>query len=300
MGIKPGTGRFSRDKTGPKPSSIDGFLDDFVALGPLGRYISDIEFLLEVLSGPESEDPLTFIPQYIAPQKPVAINKVAYFSDDGLSPKVDNSILLAIELAVTTLTKNGITLVNDMPEAFPRGSDLMYRLTGYNNLKELRNLPGISSPAINNLLREIDRDSSIHISTCEEREKLDADIKFYKRDLLRFFDEYDAIILPPATFPAIDPEKTFSKEYERGYSHFRWTYCWNVAQFPALVVGSVFQANEGNFDGLPVGVQIVVPPFKEDVAFAIGRILEENINSVSSLHPEKLIQMAQKHSKEEL
>ena len=61
MGIKPTTGRFSRYGTS-QANDVLGFIPNFLSIGPMARYICDLELALEILSGPDSNDPLTLIP----------------------------------------------------------------------------------------------------------------------------------------------------------------------------------------------------------------------------------------------
>lgn len=248
----------------------------------MARYISDLEYILEVLSGPDSSDPYTYIPPFKSGSNSLP-KKIAYFWDDGFKPKVDDSIKEAVCAAVDVLQKEGVETIKEFPEDLKKATDLMYRLSGYDNLEKLK-IAKPSNNIITTFLQEMDK-ANLGISSKIELETLEDDITLFKQSMCEFFDEYDALVMPTAAFPALKPEQTFSKEYERGYFHFRYTYAWNIAEFPALTVGSVSQASIGEFAGLPVGVQIIVPPFKEDVAFSIGKLLEEKIESVSPMRP---------------
>ena len=281
-GIKPTTGRLSRHGTSTGRNSILGFLPGFVCFGPMARYISDLEYALEVLSGPDSSDPYTFIPPFTA-QPNTLPKKIAYFWDDGNEPEVDDSIKKAIKLVIEVLKKEDIELIEDVPSAFSQASELMYRLCGYDNLEVIQTI----EPSTNTIRKFMNEmvEADFGINTKQELEALEDDITLYKQEMGEFFEKYDALITPTSTFPALKPEQTFSSEYERGYSHFRFTYAWNVAEFPAMVVGSISKASSKEFKGLPVSIQIVVPPFKEDVAFSIAKLLEQKIELVSTLHP---------------
>ena len=221
------------------------------------------------------------------------MQRVAFFTNDGLIPKASADTLFTIGKAVEVLRTKGISVSEDMPKVFTQASSLMYRICGHDGLQNMvQIIDTIDSDLILDIVTEITEDKTLRISTSGEKQTLDDDIMQYKAELAAFFDNYDALVLPVASFPAVYPTETFMETHDRGLSQFRFTYAWNVAQFPALVVGAVHTTK----DGIPIGVQVVVPPFREDVAFKLGRILEDNIQSISSLRPTKLLeQTAQNH-----
>merc|ERR1712137_455802 len=101
---------------------------------------------------------------------------------------------MAVESAVSVLRSEGITVHEAMPEAFTQATDLMYRLVGYKNVAELGSiLHTIETSPIRKVYKELKRLNN-GISTVAEKEKLDDDILLYKKALLEFFEDYDAII----------------------------------------------------------------------------------------------------------
>ena len=83
--------------------------------------------------------------------------------------------------------------------------------------------------------------------------------------MLAFLKAYDAIVCPVAASPAI-PHGT---SYDR-LDIFTYTMAYNFAGWPAAVVR--FGTSS---EGLPIGVQIVAHPWREDVALALARHLEQ-------------------------
>jgi amidase len=80
--------------------------------------------------------------------------------------------------------------------------------------------------------------------------------------------DFDAILCPVMGYPA--PPHGFSAEADfdiRGYVGY--THPYSLLGWPSVVVPAGTSA-----DGLPIDVQIVARPWREDVALAAARLLE--------------------------
>ncbi len=87
--------------------------------------------------------------------------------------------------------------------------------------------------------------------------------------MLSFFDFYDAIVCPPCAFPAPQHGATLKEDLDAAFSY---SEVYNYVGWPAVVVRG------GTSDeGLPIGVQIVARPWREDVALAIAYRLEKEL-----------------------
>jgi amidase len=87
----------------------------------------------------------------------------------------------------------------------------------------------------------------------------------YRSNLARFFAEYDAILCPVYTQLALKHRDSLDDENFRGFSY---TMAWNLAGAPAATVRC------GEFDGLPVNVQVVTKPWRDLLALQICRLIE--------------------------
>ena len=93
-------------------------------------------------------------------------------------------------------------------------------------------------------------------------EKADA----YRSEMLQFMENYDAILCPTAAYPATEHEGTFDESRSMG---FAYTGAYNVTGWPGAVVRGGTSP-----EGLPIGVQVVARPWREDVALALAAVLE--------------------------
>ena len=88
----------------------------------------------------------------------------------------------------------------------------------------------------------------------------------FRVDLLAFFQRYDAIVCPPDTEPAWKHGTSFQWEDARG---FEYAGAFNMSGSPAAVVRCGTSP-----DGMPIGVQVVGPHWREDIVLAIAGFLE--------------------------
>tara|TARA_Y100000814_G_scaffold71720_1_gene44406 strand:- start:3723 stop:4196 length:474 start_codon:yes stop_codon:yes gene_type:complete len=116
------------------------------------------------------------------------------------------------------------------------------------------------SPDIQNRLKEIEP-----ITTSEFTQVLE-DLDHYRSQMTLFMKNYDAIITPTAPFVACDHGQTWSEENKL---FFTYTSAYNMTGWPGAVVRVA-----DSEDGLPIGVQIISRPWREDVALAIALHIE--------------------------
>ena len=85
----------------------------------------------------------------------------------------------------------------------------------------------------------------------------------YRTNMLQFMRHYDAILCPADHHPA-------PPVGERDAQRFDYTVPFSLTGYPAAVVRTA-----ATQDGLPIGVQIVSHPWREDLVLALARILEQ-------------------------
>jgi amidase len=89
----------------------------------------------------------------------------------------------------------------------------------------------------------------------------------FRRDMLAFMKNYDAIICPPNAYDAL-PHDTLRDHYPG----FTYTMTHNLSGMPGVVVRGGTSENK-----LPIGVQVVARYWREDVALAIAQHLETEL-----------------------
>jgi amidase len=92
------------------------------------------------------------------------------------------------------------------------------------------------------------------------------DVDRFRSEMLEFMQRYDVILCPVCAFPAPPHGTTFTEDMWKGFSY---TGSYNLTGWP----GAVVRAGTSP-EGLPIGVQIVARPWREDVALAVAQHLE--------------------------
>ena len=89
-----------------------------------------------------------------------------------------------------------------------------------------------------------------------------AEWNIYRSQMLAFMEEYDAILCPASAAPA--PKHDDPAPLDTTYAS-----AYNLTGWPAVVVRGGTSP-----EGLPIGVQVVARPWREDVALAVAQEIE--------------------------
>lgn len=257
-GIKPTSGRVPR--TG-HIFPFGGILDSFQQLGPMARSVDDLSLLLPLIAGPDWIDP-AIVPMPLG--KPDAVNlkrlRVAFHTDNGiLSPTQETTTV--VRKAATILAEEGMRVEEARPNGIEQSYETgmaLYFADGGASVRRLLQEAGTTEHSFPWL-------SAAQPVTATQ---LDASItKWYRvrSTMLSFLKNYDVILCPVNAFPAM-PHGAEGEDLRA----FSYTMTYNLTGWPGAVVRGGTSP-----DGLPIGVQIVAQPWREDVALAVAGYLEK-------------------------
>ncbi len=262
-GIKPTFGRVPR--TGHAVSFESGLVDTLTHIGPMARYVDDLILSLPLICGPDWQDP-TVVPMPLNDPAAVRIEdlRIALYTDGGLSP-LDPAISETVLAAGKALAEAGAAIEEQTPEVLKRAPEL-YRWLNFVDrgiwLCRLLQRTGTSKPGphIARLLQEAEKAYVPDLPTVFE------EVNYFRSKMLQFINRFDAIVCPVETYPAAPHGVTGEPDKHAGWGHL---YAYNLTGWPAAVVrgGATRQ-------GLPIGVQVVGRPWREDVVFAILQTIE--------------------------
>jgi amidase len=260
-GLKPTSGRVPR--TGHWPG-FEGLFESFTQLGPMARRVEDLALLLPVLAGPDGEDPHV-VPAALGDPSEVAVAdlRVITFTDNGIRTPTPETIA-AVEAAARALASAGARVEQQVPphlyEAW-EAWNAMVRADGFGWLKRLINgagTPGWGSYTSRGWISPTEALPGDKLT--ELIEKADA----IRGRLLRWVQDVDLIVCPAMPQPAIRHGESSASWFGDTYSDVH-----NLTGWPAAVV-----RGGSSVEGLPIGVQLVAPPWREDVALAGARVVE--------------------------
>ena len=260
-GIKPTSGRVPR--TGHWPS-FRGLFQSFTQLGPIARRVEDLELILPIIAGPDGMDP------YIAPVPlgdPGAVDvaglRVAMFSDNGIRTPTPATVD-AVRVAANSLADAGAHVEERLPPGLREATELWYdmiRADGYGWLQRLitaAGTPGMGS---------YDTRGWIEVEPPWPGDRLTAmveQVDGIRSRLLEWMKDVDLIVCPAMPQPAILHGGSNDPEFGDTYSDVH-----NLTGWPAAVVRGGTSP-----EGLPIGVQLVTQPWREDIALASARVVE--------------------------
>jgi amidase len=260
-GIKPTSGRVPR--TGHWPG-FTGLLESFTQLGPMARRVEDLVLLLPLIAGPDGEDPhVPPVPLRDATDVPVGGLRVAMFTDNGIRTPTPETIL-AVEAAARALEAAGASVEVRVPPDLGAAWDAwdgLIRADGWSWLRRLiaaAGTPGMGSYDTRGWLADASPLPGDTLGALVER----ADE--IRSRMLRWIQGTDLVVCPVMPQPAIRHGESTAAWFGDTYSDVH-----NLTGWPAAVVRGGTSP-----EGLPIGVQLVARPWREDVALAAALVIE--------------------------
>lgn len=258
-GLKPTYG------TVPRTGHIVGYggaFDNFQEAGPLARRVEDVAFLMPLITGPDDWD-AAMCP--VPWRDPAAVDlkklRIAFYLSNGqmapteeLQATVRQTVAYFQSLGVASITEAAPPKMKELAEArsafsTANGRDHMRRLLKKHGTTQ-------ASPGLN--LSGTERPSADFTRLCEEMDAI-------KSEQLSWFEGYDLIICPASQ------QAPIPLDWERpaNWTGASYTSQYNTTGWPAGVVRCGTAAN-----GLPLGIQLVGQPWRDDVVLAAMAFVE--------------------------
>lgn len=258
-GIKPTSGRVPR--TG-HIVSYHGVSQSLTQAGPLARNVEDLSLLLDIISGVDNIDPYVY-PVPLRDHKKVDLEKLraAFFIDNGLAkPSADT--FQTIRKAANVFSAAGMNVKEDIPKGIEDSAMLREYLTMGDWIRRILDQHGTTKTALNWA-------TSLPNPPSSEYSRLVEKVDNYRSSMLSFWSRYDVLICPVSPMHA--PLSNAESELDIA-SYFSYTIAFNMTGWPGVVVRGGTSA-----EGLPIGVQIVAPPWREDICLAAASFLENEL-----------------------
>jgi aspartyl-tRNA(Asn)/glutamyl-tRNA(Gln) amidotransferase subunit A len=263
FGLKPTYGRLTRARTFPFVASLDH-------VGPFARSVADLAAAYDAMQGPDADDPVCAA-RPAEPTTPtlawglegLRIATAGGYFHHGLSPE-GHAALARVAAAL------GVTRAVEWPEP-ARARAAAYVITCAEgaalHIDRLRTRAKDFDPAVRDRLIA---GAIVPAGMVVQAEKFR---RWYQARVLELFQEVDAVLLPatPCTAPRIGQE-TFTLD---GVEMPVRTNLGIYTQ-PISFIGLPVAAVPVPLMPLPIAVQIVAAPWREDVALRVAYALEEN------------------------
>jgi amidase len=280
VGIKPTSGSVAR--TGLCLPS--GWLMDFMShVGPMARKVEDLGLILPIIWGPDGLDTAIAPVPFPDPDKVVLEGlRCAVMRSNGVS-EPDEETLAALMRTEALLKEAGLNVSDDRLQGIAELPDVvggLFRVGGYAFITEATRAAGTEPQDVaNNWLRQVDsdevsaeefsdwRNAYFQVSAKELNDRLSRVEEFRRRMLLQMA-QYDVLISPvnPHPAPVLPPPG------DHPFPDGSYTEIFDVTGWPAGVIRAGTSSG-----GLPIGVQVVANPWREDTVLAVMALIEEGL-----------------------
>jgi len=262
-GIKPTSGRTPR--SGHIVPYGGGVMDSLTQIGPMARYVEDLVLALPIICGPDGRDPAV-VPVTLGDPAEVDLSKlrIAWYTDNGiLAAAEDIQRVLAetarqlqaqrfkIEHKLLPGMRELVNLSTGLRESANAGL-IMRLLQRYGTKQPGPDLAGYLTA--DGIASANSLDPALMEAIDEARSRA-----------LGFFADYDAILCPPSHALA----RPHGASHEDSFDDWSYATIHNLLGWPGVSVRAGTSA-----DGLPVGVQVVAAPWREDIALALALKIE--------------------------
>ena len=267
-GIKPTTGRVPC--TG-NSLPVAGLLAPLTQPGPMARYVDDLILLMEVISGPDNIDPHAIPVPWMDPYNiNVEQLRFGYHTDNGIKTP-DASIVAAVNGVIQHLSDAHIAVVEVRPTGLEMTGFLFGQLFSADNGDMVNALLEDShtdqpSPTVLELIENTN--NGANASDIAQIINLWHN---YQSSMLSYFDDFDILLTP------VNAHTATTHDQETDFSAYTYTAAYNLTGWPSVVIRADTDPN-----GLPIGIQVLARPFREDQCLAVASWLEAKIGTFAA------------------
>ena len=244
-GLKPTNGRVPL--TGHFPR-INPLADPRTQIGPMGRYVEDLALVLPIISGPDGRD-ASVIPVPLGDWRdagPSGLGVATYTEFPGASATPET--IATVAAVAKALKDAGAEVEEAVPPRIEESLDITrayWRRPESHSWNEW----------------ETTRE---HTLTPDQIERSIFQWDRLRRAFLGFIRRFDVIVCPVASSPA-----GHGAAKETDFIH---TLPYSLTGYPAGVVRAGTSP-----EGLPIGVQVVARPWRDDIALAVAHHIESSL-----------------------
>jgi amidase len=260
-GIKPTSGRVPC--TGNAlPTS--GLLAPLTQVGPMGRFVDDLAYLLPIISGMDLIDQSTVACE-LKDYRDIELKslRIGFHTDNGIktpSPEIADNLNHVISL----FTENGWNPQEIRPTGIEMTNFIYSRLFAADSGLMVENLLEDSRTAeTTSYIQDYLAAQQAVAMDGRDFAQLISLWHNYQSSMLDYFVDRDVLICPVNADTAVPHNTT------EDLSGYTYTSAFNLTGWPCVVVRTGTSTG-----GLPIGTQVISSPFREDIALAVAHWLE--------------------------
>jgi aspartyl-tRNA(Asn)/glutamyl-tRNA(Gln) amidotransferase subunit A len=261
FGLKPTYGRLSRARSFPFVFSLDH-------LGPFARNLGDLALAYDAMQGPDADD-AACTTRPAEPVTPLLAQDTGNLRIAVAAGYFQNNVFPEASEAVARVAKAlGVTQTIELPEA-GRARAAAYVITTAEgaslHLDRLRKRPNDFDPAVRDRLLA---GAMIPVPLVDRAQKFR---RWYRARMLEVFGSVDAIIAPAT--PCVAP-KIGQATFVLDGVELPVRANIGIHTQPISFIGLPVVAVPVPLEPMPIGVQIIAAPWREDIALRVAYALE--------------------------
>ena len=262
FGLKPTYGRLSRARSFP-------FVASFDHLGPFARSVTDLALAYDAMQGPDADDAACTTTRGLEPTTPLLANPVSDLRIAIAGGYFQKNVFPEAVEAVSRVAKAlGTTQIVDVPEA-ARARAAAYVISTTEgaslHLDRLRRRPNDFDPAVRDRLIA---GAMVPAPLVDRAQKFR---RWYRAQFSEIFKSVD-VLLAPAT-PCTAP-KLGQVNFNLDGVELPVRANIGIHTQPISFIGLPVVAVPVPLEPLPIGVQIIAAPWREDIALRVAHALE--------------------------
>ena len=228
--------------------------------------MEDLALVLPVISGIDMQD-TAIVPMPLGDPGAIELRRlrVAFHTDNGIvSPSAE--ITEAVNNAAKALAGAGISVEEARPPAIEQTYEIylgLFTADGGAGIESV--LKEAGTQRVHPLMQRVLDLQRQGAKTVAQLGELVGRWDTFRRKMLSFMLSYDALLCPACSFAGMAHGSTYDR-----LSCFSYTMTSNLTGWPAAVVRGGTTAN-----ALPIGIQIMARPWREDVALALAQVLQD-------------------------
>jgi aspartyl-tRNA(Asn)/glutamyl-tRNA(Gln) amidotransferase subunit A len=262
FGLKPTYGRLSRARSFPFVFSLDH-------LGPFARNVADLALAYDAMQGPDPDD-AACTTRPVVPVTPLIAQDIAGVRTALAGGYFQNNVFPEAVEAVSRVARAlDVSRTIDIPEA-ARARAAAYVITTTEgaslHLDRLRKQPDDFDPAVRDRLIA---GAMVPAPLVDRAQKFR---RWYRGEMLKIFETVD-VLIAPAT-PCIAP-KLGQTTFVLDGVELPVRANIGIHTQPISFIGLPVVAVPVPLEPMPIGVQIITAPWREDVALRVAHALEQ-------------------------
>ncbi|MAS38268.1 MAG: amidase [Anaerolineaceae bacterium] len=259
-GIKPTSGRVPR--TGHIIPYAAGATDAYQQVGPLCRTVDDLALIMSIIAGPDWQDP-AIVPMPWQDPQTVDLKRlrIAFHTDNGaMTPTAET--IQTVRAVARSLESEVALLEEKCPPEIENTWAIWESVARVAGGQAYLNV--IRQAGTDQISPNVQYITDMPTIPSDEFEKRMVALDHFRSRMLAFMQDYDVIICPANANVALKVG-----EYAQNRAGYTYTATYNVTGWPGVVVRAGTSP-----EGLPIGVQVIARPWREDVALAVAQFVE--------------------------